>query len=530
MLRARFVTFSLLSCAACTAVAMAEVKLPAIFSDHLVLQREQAIPVWGWAAAGEEIAVTLHGQTVKTKADPTGQWSLRLPAQEAGGPYELGVRGTNEITLSDVWVGEVWLCSGQSNMAMTVSRAQNVEAEQAAGNRPRIRQFKTGTAYSRQPKTDCKGEWTVCSSDTVGGFSATAYFFAREIEQRLDVPVGIINSSVGGTPIDSWISEAAQRESAALRPLFEQVDAQRNAFDPEQARTRYEQQLAKWKETAKAARAEGKQPPRAPQDPVAQFEKKANYGGLFNGMIVPVMDYGFRGALWYQGEANTTPEKAPYYAVQLPLLVQDWRARHDQGEFPFAWVQLPNFRGVGRNWPLVREAMFKAASLPETGVAVTIDVGERADIHPKNKQEVGRRLALWALADVYGRRVRRVPRPGKGHAVDGAMEVDLTSSDTAVVVESFEPSLAIAAIAGKDQQWHPAKIEVSGGRKLRFSSSEVAEPVAVRYLWANDPPAAPVRMANGVPISPITTPEVLPISPFRTDDWSQAEPFDFEGR
>lgn len=520
MLRARTVWLMVLSLATHTATAWSEVKLPAIFGDHLVLQRDQPIPVWGWADPEEQVTVSLNGQTAGATADAGGNWSLVLPIQTAGGPHELVVRAKNELKLADVWIGEVWLCSGQSNMAMTVNRAKNYEAEQATAKLPRIRQFKVATAYAGEPQADCQGAWTLCDPQTVGGFSATAYFFAREIEQHLDVPVGIINSSVGGTPIDSWISESAQRDSEALRPLFTQVDAQRQAFDPVPAKAKYEQQLAKWKETAKAARAEGKTPPRAPQDPVALFEKKANFGGLYNGMIAPVINYGFRGALWYQGEANSVPDKAAYYAVQLPLLVQDWRARHGQGDFPFAWAQLPNFRGVGRNWPVVREAMLRATSVPHTGVAVTIDIGERADIHPKNKQEVGRRLALWSLGEVYHKDVPRVPRPGTHRSTgQGAIEVELQPTTTSVTVMLFEPSLLTAAIAGEDQSWQPALIEAIAGGKLRFSAPNVAQPVEVRYLWANDPAATPVRTSDG-----------LPISPFRTDDWSANMPFDDEGR
>lgn len=497
-------------------LARGEVRLPAIFSTHMVLQRDQPIPVWGWAAPGEKVQIALGSATAAADADAEGRWSVKLPACAAGGPHELVVSGSNRLTVGDVWIGEVWLCSGQSNMAMTVNRARDFESEQAAAQHPRIRQFKVASNYASEPQTDCRGEWTVCGPDSVGGFSATAYFFAREIERTLDVPVGIINSSVGGTPIESWISESAQRGCAELKELFIRIDAERKAFDPVAAKARYEEQMARYREAARAARAAGKTPGRPPQDPVAQFEKKANGGGLFNGMIAPIVGYGFRGALWYQGEANTTSDKAKYYRHQLPLLVTDWRSRHNAGDFPFAWVQLPNFKGSGRNWPLVREAMLSAANLPHTGVAVTIDVGETNDIHPKNKQEVGRRLALWALGDVYGQDAPRVPRVIAQRALAGGKyEVEFGPGTTSLQQDAADVALAVAAVADASRRWHPAKIEIVEGRRVQFAASGVSDPVAVRYAWSNDPPAGLLRTAEG-----------LPVSPFRTDDWEDAAPFD----
>ena len=498
-------------------VANAEIRLPSIFAKHLVLQRDQPIPVWGWGEPGEEVTVSLLQSEAKATADADGMWSLKIPAQPAGGPHQLVVAGSNRITIDDVWLGEVWLCSGQSNMAMTVSRAKDFASEQKAAELPHIRQFKVAATYSKDPQEDCKGTWTVCSPETVGGFSATAFFFAREIERELQVPVGIINSSVGGTPIDSWISEEAQSESEQLEGLFALVQAQREAFNVERQAARYQQQLAKWKEEAAAARAAGKRAPRAPRDPVALFEKKANMGGLFNGMIAPIIGYGFRGALWYQGEANSTPEKARWYRHQLPLLVSDWRTRHGTGEFPFAWVQLPNYRGAGRNWPLVREAMLQAASLPNTGVAVTIDVGETNDIHPKNKQEVGRRLSLWALQGVYQREDLPIIPRYKSHRVDGeSIVVSLQpGSESQLLVPESALDISAAAIAGADRKWKPARVEATSYSTLRFSSPDVAAPLAVRYLWSNDPQHGIVRTSDG-----------LPISPFRTDDWEDAAPFD----
>lgn len=495
--------------------APADVTLPAIFSDHMVLQRDRVNPIWGRASPGEMVTVKISSQSATATADADGRWSTSLGPLPAGGPHALTVTGRNSVTAQDILVGEVWLCSGQSNMAMTVNRAANFETEQAAANHSRVRQFKVAMQYAGDPQAECQGSWAVCSPQTVAGFSATAYFFARELSQTLQVPVGIVNASVGGTPIEAWISESAQRSSPELRESIAQLDASRAAFNPEQARAQYETRLAKWREDARAARAAGQTPPRAPQDPVAQFERKSNCGGLFNGMIAPVIGYGFRGALWYQGEANTIPEKAPLYQPQLELLVVDWRSRHTGEEFPFAWVQLPGFRGAGRNWPLVREAMLKATRLPNTGTAVTIDVGESSDIHPKNKQSVGKRLALWALTSVYG---QSHPLPPVRYAVEstaGGSVLVRAEPAAALTVDDGEASIRFAAVAGVDRQWKPARVEIVDGGKLRFSSSEVPQPVAARYQWSNDPPARCIRVTGG-----------LPISPFRTDDWDSVAPFD----
>ncbi|MEQ1854562.1 MAG: sialate O-acetylesterase, partial [Chthoniobacteraceae bacterium] len=399
--------------------AAADVRLPAILSDHAVLQTDVPVPVWGWADAGEKVEVSIAGQTKSTMPESGGKWMLKLDPLKAGGPHEMTVKGRNTITVKDVLVGEVWLGSGQSNMAMQVSRAKDFEQEKAAANLPQVRMFTEASAASGKAEEQGKGTWVVCSPETVGTFSATLFFCGREIHKSLGIPVGLINSSVGGTPIESWIAPEAQLASPELKAFFDATKKTDAAFDPVAAKAVYEKQLAKWKETAKAAKAEGKPVPRAPRDPVALRERKGNVGGLFNGKIAPLIPYAIRGALWYQGEANTNGDKPPFYEHQLALLVTDWRKRWGY-EFPFAWVQLPNFVRPGDGWPLVREAMLKTLKLPKTGMAITIDIGEQKDIHPKNKQEVGRRLSLWALSSVYGKKVESASGPlPAGHEVHG---------------------------------------------------------------------------------------------------------------
>src|ERR1041384_3397041 len=368
----------------------ADVKFPAIFSDHLVLQRDATLPVWGWADPGEQVTVSVAGQSKSTKAGADGKWMVKLSRLKAGEVTTLEVKGKNTITIQDVLIGEVWLGSGQSNMAMTVNRAKDFELEQAAAKFPLIRMFKEESASANTAQAEGKGTWVLCAPDTVGGFSAALYFFGRELHRTLDMPVGLINSSVGGTPIESWIAPEAQRASKELKPFFSAAETANAEVATEAAVKKYEQDLAKWNEDVKKARAEKQKSPRKPQNPADVKTRKANVGGLFNGKIAPLIPYAIRGALWYQGEANSMPAKAPFYDHQLKLLVTDWRARWGY-EFPFAWAQLPNFGGPGRDWPLVREAMLKTLALPKTGMGINTDIGDEKNIHPTNKQEVGRR-------------------------------------------------------------------------------------------------------------------------------------------
>ena len=483
----------------------AAVRLPAIFSDHLVLQQELTVPVWGWADAGEEVTVSVAGASQKTKADAAGKWMVKLAGLKAGGPHTLTVAGTNTLTVNDVLIGEVWLGSGQSNMAMNVKSARDFEQEQQAANLPQVRMFTERSGASKTEKEGGTGTWAVCTPENVGAFSATLFFTGREIHQALGVPVGLINSSVGGTPIESWIAPAAQKASPELKALFEATAKAEAAYDAPAAKATYEKQLARWTEEVKKARAEKQPLPQKPRDPVELRARKGDVGGLFNGKIAPLIPYAIRGALWYQGEANCGPDKAPFYGAQLSLLVKDWRARWGY-DFPMAWVQLPNFGAAGRAWPEVREQMLQTLRLPKTGMAIAIDLGEQRDIHPKNKQEVGRRLSLWALGEVYGRKVPATSGPlPAGHEVRGS-EIVLSFQHTEGGLKTPGGALTGFTIAGADRQWKPAQARIDGTRVV-VSSGDVPQPVAVRYAWQDWPTC---NLTNGAG---------LPASPFRTDDW-----------
>ena len=397
---------SLLAAAALLAPrAVADVTLPAIFSDHMVLQADASVPVWGWAEPGEKVSVTIAGQTKSYTTGADGKWMVKLGKLKCGEAATMTVKGNNAITINDVLVGEVWLGSGQSNMAMTVNRAKDFEQEKAAANLPRIRHFRESSGASLTPQEKCAGKWELCSPDAVGSFSATAYFFGRELHRKLGAPVGLINSSVGGTPVEAWTSLLAQKDFAGLKPLFESWEKKQATWDPEKAKAAYVKQLAAWKESVKKAKASGSKTRRQPREPVEPRLDSHAPATLFNGKIAPLVPYAIRGAIWYQGESNAG--QGQLYHLQLSTMVKDWRARWGQGDFPFAWVQLPNFHAAQKEpveetgWPLVREGMLKTLALPNTGMAITTDIGEADDIHPKDKQTVGKRLAMWALADVY---------------------------------------------------------------------------------------------------------------------------------
>lgn len=491
----------------------ADFKLAAVFSDHMVLQRDKPVPVWGWSDPGEKVTVEFAGQKHSAAADAKGKWAVKLdPLPASAEARTLVVRSETrkaERKVADVLVGEVWLGSGQSNMAMTVSRCRDFDAEKAAAKYPLIRMFKEDSAAAAEPQADGKGSWVVCSPDTVGGFSATLYFFGREIHRELKVPVGLVNSSVGGTPIESWVAADVQAKTPALKAAHEADLKTYNAFDAAKAKADYAKALESWKEQAAKAKAAGKEPPARPRDAAETRARRGPPGGLFNGKINPLVPFAVRGVLWYQGEANSTAEKAPLYGTQLATLVADWRARWGE-ELPVAWVQLPNFERPGEGWSLVREGMLKTLRLPKTGMAITVDVGDPKDIHPTNKQDVGKRLAMWALGDVYGKKgiATSGPLPAKHTARGAEVVVAFSHADGGLVAKGDVKGFQVAS---EDRKWVPASARIDGDTVV-VSSPDVKKPVAVRYAWESNPAC---NLFNG---------QGLPASPFRTDDWPQTNP------
>ncbi len=490
--------------------AWADVKLPSVFSDHMVLQRNATVPFWGWADPGEAVTVSIAGQTKTATADTSGKWSVQLDKLSAVEPITLTVKGKNMITVNDVLVGEVWLASGQSNMQMSLNGVTNEWQEKASANFPQIRQFTVARHPAVTPEANCSGEWIICTPGTADNFSATAYFFGRELHQTLGVPVGLINASWGATPIEAWISMSKQEGKTEFEPVFKPWEEKlREPYDEEKAQAQYLEQMETWKTVSEQRKAEGKPPGNAPEQPVNPREHKNYPANLFNGMIAPMIPYAIRGAIWYQGENNAQSTFPQLYATQLALLIQDWRQRWNQGDFPFAWVQLPNFQpktngspALDSKWSIVRECMLQTLSVPNTGMAITIDVGDPSVIHPKNKQAVGHRLALWALATVYGEKIPFSGPLPAGHIISGdKVTVSFTHTDGGLV--SRDGELKGFEIAGADQKWVLGTARIEGDQVI-VSNPEVKSPVAVSYAWADNPDC---NLYNGAG---------LPASPFRT--------------
>jgi len=509
--------------AAVVSPALGEVKLPKVFADGMVLQQDMKVPIWGTAAPGEKVTVTFGDHKATAVADDKGAWRTTIgPLAASDQPAELTVAGTNALKLANVLVGEVWVCSGQSNMAWSVRNSNNADAEIAdAKNYPLIRLCTVARTIARQPADDARISWAVCDPQSVRGFSAVGYFFGRELHKRLQRPVGLVHSSWGGTPAEAWTSRTML---ATLEFMPERLAASDQAiagYDPAAAQARLREATEKWKKQVEQAKAEGKRPPRQPRlwDPTRSPHTPSV---LFNGMIAPIVPYGIRGAIWYQGESNAG--RPAEYRTLMPALIRDWRRHWGQGDFPFLLVQLANFRALQPQpseggWALLREAQLMTVSaLPAVGMATAVDIGEANDIHPKNKQDVGRRLALAAMAIAYGQKlVYSGPVYKSMKVADGkiVLSFDHVGGGLVALLKPQEspysksgPPLRGFAIAGADKQWVWADAKIVGDTVV-VASEKVPAPVAVRYGWANNP------------IGNLYNKQALPASPFRTDDWEQ---------
>jgi sialate O-acetylesterase len=491
------------------------VTLAPIFGDHAVLQAGMPIPVWGDAGAGDSVTVTFHGETARAVADKDGHWTARLdPLAATAEPGDLTAAGQTTVTVHDVVVGEVWLCSGQSNMEFVVNdkggpvyRAKDADAELAAANFPLIRQFSVERAVATVPARTVKTEgWKLATPDTVSHFTAVGYFFARDIHRATGEPVGIVLTCWGGTQIESWISDAARNSTSIAATLAARWLRDKSEWTPERV-ARYPADMAAWRKAeVQAVETHTKNPLHWPQPP-ATDDSPALPGGLYNAMIAPLEPYALRGFLWYQGEANTG--RADEYAELMRTLITSWRAAWGEGTPPFYFVQLANYASEGhegdRDWARLRDAQTQTLALPETGMAVTFDIGEAHNIHPRNKQEVGRRLALIARAKVYGIPPEISGPVFAGAAREGAaLRVSFTHAGGELV--GRDGPITAMEIAGADRVFHQADAQIIGDTLL-VSSPDVAEPVAVRYAWTN----APVANLYGD--------SGLPAVPFRSDNW-----------
>jgi sialate O-acetylesterase len=620
--------------------ANANVTMPLLFNDGMVLQRNKPISVWGWADANEKIEIRFHQQTVKTKADKNGKWIVNLKPEVAGGPFKMTVKGKNTIAINDVLVGEVWICSGQSNMEFTVAQAMDAKQEIEDANYPMIRQFMVEKDKSSTPKQKLKsGTWNECNKNTVGSFTAVGYFFAKKLYAELHIPIGIIHTSWGGTCVETWTSRAAFESSKEFKEMIskvpniaidsllvtqknkliamiEHIQGSKIATDDTSFKNLAFND-ANWPEMKLPNLWENQQLPGL--DGVVWFRKSVeiskenagkagilelskiddqdvtyingveigttnNYnenrvytipagvlkegtnvisvkvidysggGGifgetsnlkltmlntvislagqwkfnvvniksevspnqypslLFNAMVNPLIPYAIKGVLWYQGEANVI--RAEQYKKAFPLMINDWRQKWHQGDFPFYFVQLSTFNEFGGNskvgsrWAELREAQTQTLKLPNTGMAVTTDIGNAKDIHPTNKQEVGIRLAAIALNKLYKKNIVFSGPTYKSQEIKGNEIIltfdnigsGLSTSDKNGILKGFE-------IAGADKVFHSAKAIIKNN-KVILSSEEVPNPVAVRYGWADDD--TEINLFNK---------EKFPASPFRTDEW-----------
>jgi sialate O-acetylesterase len=646
------------------AAVFADVRLPAVISDNMVLQQGKKVPIWGWAEPGEQIMVSIswHSMQWGVTADKDGRWIFKMNSPSAGGSYEMTISGKNTVTIKNILVGEVWVCSGQSNMQMAVTQSANAQQEIAEANYPDIRLFTVERKVADQPQSNCVGSWVKCSPQTVGDFSAAAYFFGRELQKELNVPVGLIHTSWGGTPAEAWTSARVLRTLADYKGVIEEIEQMR--ANPEPFQKKYEQQLLEWQKKIDLSGPDGKgctdvnyddsgweqmelpnlweQAGLADFDGLVWFRKEIDVpqlwvgkelilelgpiddmditwvngtrvggietpgrwqtarkykiastvikpgrnviavrvldtgggGGicgsaeqmklklaeatiglagrwrykkgydlksmppqprppllvnnpnaptsLYNAMIAPLIPYGIQGAIWYQGESNAS--RAYQYRQLFPAMIQNWRQDWKQGDFSFLFVQLANFMAANPDpseseWAELREAQTMTLALPNTGMAVIIDIGEANDIHPKNKQDVGKRLALWALAKTYGKELvysgpiykstkieRRAIVRGDVRDYECVIRLFFDHVGSGLVARGDEP-LKGFALAGADRKFVWADAKIAEGNVIVVSSDKVSEPIAVRYAWANNP------------VCNLYNKEGLPATPFRTDDW-----------
>jgi len=533
-----------------SALLQAEVKVPSIFGDHMILQQGATLPIWGVADVGEKVTVTVGGKTANTTADVSGKWRVNLPALPVtDAPLTMTIAGKNTLTFQDVLVGEVWFASGQSNMGFSLKSAHNAATVIPEANDPQLRFFHVGGPPGLEPSDALAvGKWELVTPTTAPSFSAVAYFFARELRAKLNHPVAILQSAWGGTSAEAWTPIDAIQKDPALKSYADSYAKVKTAFPQASAELPtkmdawhqeavlwekevgviYNPLLTAWKAEADKAKAAGQTLPPLPQPsrPRPQQPPPA-WGGtgvpsvLYNGEVAPVVPYAIRGVIWYQGEANANAWAS--YQPLLSALITGWRAHWGQGDFPFLFVQLPKYL-YGPNWPQMREAQSKTLALPNTAMATIIDLGDPNNIHPIDKLDVGMRLALVARHAVYGEKdlVWTGPIYASMKAEGNAIRVNFTQTGGGLVIGSspWTPpnttpvpatSLLGFAVALDENHWFPAEAKIDGNTVL-VSSDKVPNPVAVRYAWQHSPDC---NLYNK---------EGLPTAPFRTDDWRNVSP------
>jgi sialate O-acetylesterase len=515
----RLLTFLLLS----PSLLLAELSVPHFFSDHMVLQRERATAIWGKADANAEVTVSFKGKTATTQAAADGKWRAQIEtgAADANGSVLTISAGADKLEIEDVLVGEVWFASGQSNMFYTMNRSPEYAGLIAESNHPALRMFNAPLVTAEANQEDIEGSWKAATPETVPDYSAVAFFFARKLHLELGIPVGVIKSAWGGKPVETFTSRDALNTLPSTKALVDAMLKEESTYDQAKADAAYATKLEQWKATMAGAKGksaeERKRLPKKPDTPKRPLLTEGRPGVLYAAMIHPFVGYTMRGAIWYQGEGNARPGAVPYDQT-LPLMINDWRTRWAD-EFSFYYVQLASYHapstepGTPDSWALTQDRMrLVLATTPKTGMAVTNDVGEANDIHPKNKKDPGERLARWALAKDYGKELIYSGPLFKSSAVkDGAIRVTFDQSGTGLKSRDGD-ALKRFEIAGADKIWHWADGKIDGTDSVIVSSDQVKQPAAVRYAWASNPEGANLINSEG-----------LPASVFRTDDWDDVE-------
>lgn len=497
--------------------AVADVRLPGLFSDNMVLQADIPVPIWGWAEPGEQVTVKVNDQVHQTSADGSGAWRVKLQPIAAGTPLDVTISGRNTITIQNAVAGEVWLCAGQSQIEQGMRSIKDKDTHIAQADDPGLRLFVVPRTQAQTPQADIDGQWLVCTPQNVSevgwrGFSAIGYFFGRDLRRELDVPVGMIQSAIGGTPIEVWMSWDVLESAPAADSILQEWKRKTAGYNHERAMQRYQQQRARWEHDARQAQAEGRKPPEEPKPPVPPTQESWYPASRYNAMIAPLAPYGMRGVLWYQGYSSRF--RAEAYKTLFPLLIRSWRQLWDQGDFAFYFVQHANFATRGKDadrqlLAAIREAQTYGLKEPNTGMVVTIDLGHSQYLHYADKRPVATRLSNLAMSQTYGRSgiqahspiLREATTDGSRLLVRFEHVYDGLKAKDGQPVGGFE-------IAGSDQQFVPAKAEVISADTVAVWSEQVPSPVAARYAWVDDPVDA--NLYNSAD---------LPASPFRTDDW-----------
>lgn len=492
--------------------AMADVSLPALFSDGMVIQSGAKAPIWGTASAGENISIECQWlkEKVHVTADDRGRWHAVLQSPDSAGPFTIRIKGRNEVVISNVLCGQVWVCAGQSNMQMSLKRTEGAEKEIASSAQPQIRLFTVGMRISDERSSTCKGSWQECSAVSSAEFSAIGYYFARSLHARLNVPIGMIEVDWGGAPAESFVS----METLSGDPdLVWYVDRwKRWESEKPLAQEKYAAALARYEQASKDANDSGKpvtvKKPVQPRSLYCLERPFRRPSAIFNGMVSPVMGYAIKGVIWYQGESNK--DKADTYEKLFSAVISDWRRGWGQGDFPFYYVQLAPFASKedpeGRS--LVQDAQLRAMKIPNTGIVSSLDVGDPANLHPVNKKPLGERLALWAMARTYGKADVICSGPlYKSVRVDGSrLVISFDNTGAGLTVGGSDRMPGNFTIAGEDKKFVPAKAKIEGDRVVVWNDS-LEHPIAARYCWG---PGDQATLFNK---------EGLPATVFRTDNW-----------